>query len=93
MQQFRSGPFLTINLHTTVLQVWKELQTSMLTQLQIEEEPLILGGDGRSDSPGFSAKYGAYTFMDITHNVVLNMELIQVKLYSNSNYVISTIQL
>ncbi len=33
------------------------------------DEPLSLGGDGRSDSPGHSAKYGAYTLMDLEHNV------------------------
>lgn len=64
-----------IFLHTAVTRVWTEQQSSMLTQLQLEDEPLILRGDGRSDSPGFSAKYA---FMDISHNVVLNMELVQV---------------
>ena len=38
----------------------------------------MLGGDGRSDSPGHSAKYGSYTFMDLEHNVILDVELVQV---------------
>ena len=33
------------------------------------DEPLPLGGDGRSDSPGHSAKYGAHTLMDLHHNI------------------------
>ena len=44
---------------------------SMLTVLQTEEKALVLGGDGRCDSPGFSAKFGAYSFIELDHNVVL----------------------
>lgn len=65
-------------LQQAVSNVWKEHQNSMLTVLQVEKKPLILGGDGRCDSPGFSAKYGSYTFLEIEHNVVLNIELVQV---------------
>ena len=65
-------------LHVAVGNVWKNMQMSMLSLLQLEEESLVLGGDGRCDSPGFSAKYGSYSFMDLHHNVVLNVELVQV---------------
>ena len=65
-------------LHPAIHTIWKESQTSMLTVLQVEQKPLVLGGDGRCDSPGFSAKYGSYAFMEIEHNVVLNVELVQV---------------
>uniref|UniRef100_A0A1X7V7X8 Uncharacterized protein n=1 Tax=Amphimedon queenslandica TaxID=400682 RepID=A0A1X7V7X8_AMPQE len=54
-----------------------EHQNSMLTVLQVEKKPLILGGDRCCDSPGFSAKYESYTFLEIQHNVVLNIELVQ----------------
>ena len=50
----------------------------MIGVLQAFDEPLSLGGDGRCDSPGHSAKYGAYTFMDLEHNVVLDVQLEQV---------------
>ncbi len=46
--------------------------------LQAFGEPLSLGGDGRSDSPGHSAKYGSYTLTDLEHNAVLDVELVQV---------------
>ena len=51
---------------------------SMIEVLQAFDEPLSLGGDGRSDSHGHSAKYGAYSLMDLEHNVILNVELVQV---------------
>ena len=50
----------------------------MLTVLQVEGKDLVLGGDGRCDSPGFSAKYGSYSFMELDYNVVLHVELVQV---------------
>ena len=60
---------------------WKREQMSMLTVLQTEEKALVLGGDGRCDSPGFSAKFGAYSFMELDYNVVLHIELVQVLLF------------
>ena len=59
--------------------VWKAQQESMLTALQVEEKALVLGGDGRCDSPGFSAKHGSYSFMELDYNVILHIELVQVK--------------
>ena len=50
----------------------------MIEVLQAFDEPLSLGGDGRIDSPGHSAKYGAYSLMDLEHNVILDVELVQV---------------
>lgn len=49
----------------------------MLTALQVEDEAFVLGGDGRCNSPGFSAKYGSYSFMEPDYNVVLHTELVQ----------------
>ena len=50
----------------------------MIAVLQAKEKSLVLGGDGRCDSPGFSAKYGAYSFMELEYNAILNIELVQV---------------
>jgi solute carrier family 8 (sodium/calcium exchanger) len=57
--------------------LWKEQQQSMFGVLNAFDEPLSLGGDGRCDSPGFSAKFGSYTLMDLEHNVILDFELVQ----------------
>lgn len=40
--------------------------------------PLILGGDGRADSPGHCAKFGTYSMIELTHNVVLDIQIVQV---------------
>jgi solute carrier family 8 (sodium/calcium exchanger) len=50
----------------------------MTALLQTEEKFVVLGGDGRCDSPGFCAKYGAYSFMELEYNVLLHVELVQV---------------
>ena len=71
-------------LHPAVHTIWKENQTSMLTVLQVEQNSLVLGGDGWCDSPGFSAKHGSYSFIKIEHNVVLNVELVQVHVHVKS---------
>ena len=39
---------------------------------------ISVGGDARCDSPGHCAKYGSYTFMDVSSNKVLDMQLVQV---------------
>ena len=38
--------------------------------MQLEGRGLIIGGDGRADSPGHSAKYGSYTVMELEMGVV-----------------------
>ena len=37
-----------------------------------------MGGDGRCDSPGFCAKYGTYSCMDLDTNKILDLQLVQV---------------
>ena len=58
----------------------------MIAMLQAEDKHLILGGDGRCDSPGFSAKYGTYTLMELQHNVILYIELVQVSICNILNF-------
>lgn len=53
-------------------------QANILQSLRDAEKPLALGGDGRCDSPGYSAKYGSYTLMDLSENNVLDIQLVQV---------------
>jgi solute carrier family 8 (sodium/calcium exchanger) len=65
-------------LHQAIKDVWEEQQSNMIALLQAYDKPLSLGGDGRCDSPGFSAKYGTYTFMELEHNAILHIELVQV---------------
>lgn len=68
---------------TTILQpaiktFWEQEQQSRFSQLRLEGRPLVLGGDGRADSPGHCAKFGTYTSMDLVDNVILDLQLVQV---------------
>lgn len=40
---------------------------------------LVIGGDGRSDSPGHCAKYGSYTTMELQLGQVIDIPLVQVR--------------
>lgn len=65
-------------LQPVVQRVWVQEQTAHLTLLQMEGKPLVVGGDGRADSPGHCAKFGCYTLMDLDHNIILDIQLVQV---------------
>ena len=64
--------------HQAIFYVWDIKQQSYFSQLADEDKPLVLGGDGRADSPGHSAKYGTYSLVDLNHNIVLDVQLVQV---------------
>ena len=59
----------------------REQQSSLLDSIKDEGKELILGGDGRCDSPGHSAKYGSYSLMDLEQNRILDSQLVQVGIY------------
>ena len=65
-------------LEPAVMSVWEEKQSTLLAQCRATGVPLIIGGDGRADSPGHSAKYGSCGILDLTTNKVINMQLVQV---------------
>ena len=62
-----------INLYPAIFSVWKRNQEALLQQVRLEGRGLIIGGDGRADSPGHSAKYGSYTVMELEMGVVLDV--------------------
>ena len=61
-----------------VKQVWQIQKTALLSTLLAEGPGVVLGGDGRADSPGHSAKYGAYTMLELQTNQVIDVQLVQV---------------
>ena len=67
-------------LKPSVFAVWNQHQAELLKQLQKENRPLILGGDGRADSPGHSAKFGSYTVMELKKKVVIDVQLVHTSL-------------
>ena len=53
---------------------WEEMKKEIWAVLK--DETLILCGDGRSDSPEFSAKYGTYVLMEQFLDVIVDIEVI-----------------
>lgn len=40
------------------------------------DDPLVVCGDGRNNSPGYSSQYSTYSLMDINTNKILPLEVI-----------------
>ena len=55
---------------------WRKEQQEVIASAQ--GVPLVVGGDGRADSPDHCAKYGSYTIHDLKQNKVLDLQLVQV---------------
>ena len=52
---------------------WQDQRERLLEEVAA---PLILCGDGRNDSPGYSAQYCTYSLMDITSNKIVALEVV-----------------
>ena len=53
---------------------YSELQDVEFKKIRDQRRPLRLAGDGRCDSPGFSAKYCTYSLLDIeTQHIVMDV--------------------
>ena len=48
-------------LQPAIHSIWKNSQDLLLRSLKGKGSLLVLAGDGRSDSPGYSAKFGSYS--------------------------------
>ena len=59
---------------TAVDQEYNEQRNSIIAQLKTSQAKLTLCGDGRMDSPGYSATKGTYTLMDYASKKLLTME-------------------
>ena len=66
------------HLQPTISLVWERQQRKPISELMEEKQGLILGGDGKADSPGHSAKYGSYSIIDLNKNEVVDLKLVQV---------------
>ena len=60
-------------LEPSIVSVWSEHQSKLLTQCKAQGTALSIGGDGRADSPGHSAKYGSYGIIDLKTNKVYTL--------------------
>ena len=67
----------------SVSTIWNKEQAVIIESAQQKNEPLVIGGDGRCDSPGHSAKFGSYTMIDMFQNKVIDLQLVQVIILYN----------
>ena len=61
-------------LQPTIEYLWNKQQQALLSRFKESSTPLAVAGDGRADSPGHSAKYGSYTFIEMTCNKVVDFK-------------------
>ena len=61
----------------SVRNVWQRHQEQTLAACKGKQ--VNIGGDGRCDSPGYCAKYGSYTCVDLETNKILDMKIVQVR--------------
>ncbi len=73
-------------LHPTMWHFYQDQQRDLIRQLQDMPGDLVLGGDGRADSPGYSAKFGSYTVIELRLNKVLDLQLVQVHVFPIAVY-------
>ena len=73
-------------LQPVISNVWTRQQTALLSVLSQKEEGLDIGGDGIVDSPSHSAKFGSYTVIELRHNKIIDVQLVQVWIiYTSQN--------
>ena len=58
----------------SVVEHWETSRNAILAD--IGDRPVVLAGDGRCDSPGFSAKYCVYSLMDIVTRKVVDVQFV-----------------
>ena len=57
--------------------VWEKERAALIAVAQKRCLPLNLGGDG------YSAKFGSYSIIDLEQNKVIDLQLVQVRIYIN----------
>jgi hypothetical protein len=62
---------------SAVNKTWKTLQTSLWNTRKGND--IIIGGDGRNDSPGHSAQYCTYSFVDADTKEILQVKVVDVR--------------
>ena len=68
-------------LFPAVARVWDRQQRDYVIRAEDRGKPLVIGGDGRADSPGHCAKYGSYRTIDLEEGTVIDIQLVQVMNY------------
>jgi len=50
----------------------------LLLKMKENQQGLVIGGDGRSDSPRHSTQYGSYSMLEFDLNKIVDIQLVQV---------------
>ncbi|KAG1659514.1 hypothetical protein GQR58_022514 [Nymphon striatum] len=61
----------------TVMHTWQDEQKKYFKKLREMDGGLVLGCDGRADSPGHSDKYRSYTVLEERINKIIKQQLVQ----------------
>ena len=62
----------------STLSFWENEQKSLIEKYK--DQICAIGGDARMDSPGYSAKYGTYSLMDLDMKKIIEIHTVQVNL-------------
>ena len=65
-------------LFPTIFKYWQKYQANLLEKVKAIQGGVVEAGDGRHDSMGHSAKFGAYTIFCCTLPMIIHFALIQV---------------
>lgn len=65
-------------LFPTIYLFWQNYQRTLFDEIKLSNSKIVISGDGRHDSMGHSAKYGAYSIFCNTHPAVIHFEMVQV---------------
>ena len=71
-------------LFPSIQKVFIKNRTLLIDEAKKQKNGLDLLGDGRCDSPGYSAKYGTYTIMDSLSGYILDFHVSHSKMAGNS---------
>ncbi|KAJ8310630.1 hypothetical protein KUTeg_012495 [Tegillarca granosa] len=67
----------TLYLIPTITSVYRFKQNQLFREIKESGHPLRVGGDAWCCYPGYTAKYGSYSVMDLTRLKILDIQLVQ----------------
>ncbi|XP_060077580.1 uncharacterized protein LOC132557108 [Ylistrum balloti] len=64
-------------LQPVIVDAWESSRREHIQEAKADRRTISIGGDGRCDTPGHSAKFGSYSVMDLDDGRVLDIHLVQ----------------
>lgn len=83
--------FFQTKLFPLIYLYWQKYQSQMLAKVKSLQTGIVIAGDGRHDSMGHSAKFGAYTIFCCTVSKIIHFSLVQVRFFPSFNPCIGNI--